>query len=58
MRDRVRINETFDAGERNGVLDAVAPELLLEVLLDIGYVLVRMYNESDDYGLETIEYDD
>lgn len=47
MREREKILNSFDAGESNGVLDAVAPELTLEVLLDIRDLLQRSNNCPD-----------
>lgn len=48
MRARDEIKEVFDAGERNGVLDAVAPELILEVLLDVRDLLEGIDARVDD----------
>lgn len=56
MRAREDIREEFDAHERNGVLDAGGPQLVLEVLLDIRDILLKQSREvvvdfvPPDYG--------
>lgn len=61
MRERKQIVNSFEVGESNGVLDAVAPELILEVLLDIRDLLVQIRDREHvvdfvppDYGKEDV----
>lgn len=58
MRTRERIQSAFNTAEGHGVLDAAAPELILEVLLDIRDLLAQPPSEiiidtvPPDYGKE------
>lgn len=48
MKDRETLMSILAAGEVNGVLDEVAPELILEVLIDIRDLLEALDSRVDD----------
>jgi len=52
MRSRSEIEQSFEAGEHHGVLEAIGPELTLEVLLDIRNLLLASENRTQAFTEE------